>query len=842
MVLMNQGLWRQRPEYPVRVTCTSRNQSQGEPQALLVGNGAHRASACSLHSCLLAAGVVASITVATAKRSRRLFSRREALERQVFKWLRTACHSPASRSSDIGATAGTFARAFAGFSTGVAVASSEQVMGGVTTGPPDTRPVDDELFMSMPVKKKKTKGFQSGVLLDQEGNAIGGGDAPQPTGADEFFGWLINHGCTGLERVQLKLGGGVALRSTSKTCAKGEMLVTIPREAWLTTEEDEDPESVEALAWRFLVEVWAGPESKYAPFVQQLKRTDLSAHPIMWAVDELEWIRVSPEGYEAVLSQRVLAEERVEKLVARTRKEAGMAVVPSSLAANVEALAAEVRWAVCLVEAQGVCLEADETGRSSVALCPLLGDVRNTSRRAAPTYFQASQSQLSLRALQPHKPGDELLQKTANGASGAWLLANIGIVPGAEHMGVPSDAELLEMNVSATTMLQIPPIAISDFPADTHMGAKLRLLAEYAGLELSAPRLPDIPVSKTAFKLPDEAIGTGRLLPTARFLIAEVQTLPGSVHEWMNRFFVRFFKHCQFSGYPAIDRSQQAWSDNDETLMLSYTAELEVTARRLVAQWCQEAIIENSAAVDEISRATGLPIGSSDGVIVVRSGQTVLSHFKAKRKDGSTEKSRKPREARVISVGETTLRVEFIANGRRHEVPNHWVVGAQPVPAAGLLSSGCTPERFARGKLAITLLRTEKAILGKYLTILLQSADSLEELLKSAKEYRGWGDLAGAEKCSATIRSFLARELMELDEETESLQPQTLDQLPQVLDTGEILPPKDINAPIWNMPPVGQVPESPFTPEIIMVDMPTDQKGRPLGASETGHASEYEGR
>merc|ERR1719221_2018151 len=128
-------------------------------------------------------------------------------------------------------------------------------------------------------------------------------------------------------------------------------------------------------------------------------------------------------------------------------------------------------------------------------------------------------------------------------------------------------------------MLQIPPIPISEFPSASHMGAKLRLLAQHAGLELSAPRLPDLPIEKTAFKLPDETIGTGRLLPTARFLISEIQTLPGDVQEWVRRFYVRFFQHCELpGGLPDVNISEEGRPGMERTLSLGYTAELEVNA------------------------------------------------------------------------------------------------------------------------------------------------------------------------------------------------------------------------------------------------------------------------
>jgi len=171
------------------------------------------------------------------------------------------------------------------------------------------------------------------------------------------------------------------------------------------------------------------------------------------------------------------------------------------------------------------------------------------------------------------------------------------------------------------------------------------------------------------------------------------------------------------------------------------------------------------------------------------------------------------------------VRLEFLANSRRHEVPGNWVVGAEPVPSAGLLGSGISPQRLERGKLAITLLRTERAILGVYVDALSKSADTIEELQRLLKQYTGANDKANIEKCNASMQSFLARELMELDEETASLQPQSLDQMPPLKGPdGEDVGQRDLNKPIWNMPPVGP---SAFSPEVVEVDVRTDADGRP---------------
>ena len=43
-------------------------------------------------------------------------------------------------------------------------------------------------------------------------------------------------------------------------------------------------------------------------------------------------------------------------------------------------------------------------------------------------------------------------------------------------------------------------------------------------------------------------------------------------------------------------------------------------------------------------------------------------------------KSSKPREAVVLKILEETLKVEFVGNKRRHEIPPNWVVSTAPLP------------------------------------------------------------------------------------------------------------------------------------------------------------------
>jgi hypothetical protein len=171
--------------------------------------------------------------------------------------------------------------------------------------------------------------------------------------------------------VQLLAGGGVALRRTAGQVAKGRDVATFPKECWLSAEGDDELSAREALAWRFLEERWAGDASEFAPFVRWLSRKDMSLHPILWDDEEVMWLRASPEGVYHVALQRKEADGLVERLLERCSG----AAVPAELAADREALSAQLLWTVALVQEQG--LQAEVDGRSAMALCPLVGDLRN---------------------------------------------------------------------------------------------------------------------------------------------------------------------------------------------------------------------------------------------------------------------------------------------------------------------------------------------------------------------------------------------------------------------------------------------------------------------------------
>ncbi|CAE7533824.1 unnamed protein product [Symbiodinium sp. KB8] len=295
----------------------------------------------------------------------------------------------------------------------------------------------------------------------------------------------------------------------------------------------------------------------------------------------------------------------------------------------------------------------------------------------------------------------------------------------------------------------------------------------------------------------------------------------------MDRWFVRFFRHCKFDRYPSTHMEEKA-SDEEEVqkvLTMVHDTQIEITARRVACTWLEQALLEKNQMIEKIASRTGLPVGNSDGVIVVQEGQTVTAYFKARRRDGSTGKSKTPREAVVVALKEETIRVKFVASKARHEIPMNWVVSSTPVPDPKLLSEGCSPERLARGKLAITLLRTEKALVGFVLESLSQEADLLDELSNAVEGCKAQNDQAGAEKLLKVIRSFLDQEMVEVDQELEKVLPQSLADIPS--DPGHK---QFLDKPLYSLPEGYLDPR--FTTDTMLLD--GDETSSSEGA---GHGS-----
>jgi len=180
----------------------------------------------------------------------------------------------------------------------------------------------------------------------------------------------------------------------------------------------------------------------------------------------------------------------------------------------------------------------------------------------------------------------------------------------------------------------------------------------------------------------------------------------------------------------------------------------------------------------------------------VNEGQNIMAYYKSKRKDGSVARSNKPREAKVISVEQETLRVEFVANKRRHEIPKDWVVSAQILPKAEVLASGCSPEKLARGKLAITLLRTERAILAEYCNLITSTLNTIEHAQEVMENCKDNGDDKVLKRASDLISQLITRESVEIDGDHAATTPTSLYDLPSIPRPGETV----LDKPLWPDP------------------------------------------
>ncbi|CAL1169596.1 unnamed protein product [Cladocopium goreaui] len=707
-----------------------------------------------------------------------------------------------------------------GFATAEWMEETTEEAGGASTSSRTLTKSRSSSALSLSDGRKRV--FDKDVLQSPSGEILSDGDAPEPEGAKELYDWMRDRGCTGLADVQLLLGGGVALRRKCQCgqVKEGQELFSIPKAAWLVA--DQDPCSVEALAWKLLRELWE-EDSSFAPFVNHLHRQDLSSHPIFWEEDEVAWLRPSLEGFESVVQLRARSEERVARLLARVAAE--VPAVSQRFEGNEEALVRELRWALATVEVKS--FEAEDEGQALIALCPFLGDLHVIAAGSDVVGFEKEGDRLVLTGMKSLRPGEQLYKRVEK--SGAWLLANLGVVPGSEKLGVPSDADLVECNTSGNCWLAGPETDPGSYPRQTYMQTKMELLQEHAKLDFRGPRIPGTPCKNYSFVLPDEAMGTGRLLPAGRFLIADIAGMGGDVKAWMERWFVRFFRHCKLDSYPSTG-NRSSDEQVDEVLTMVHDTQIEVQARRTVATWAQQALLEKNQMIERIASGTGLPLGDTDGVIVVQEDQTVMAYFKAKRKDGSIGKSKKPREAVVLSIMEETLRVQFVGNKRRHEIPQNWVVSSAPLPDPKLLSSGCSPERLARGKLAITLLRNEKAIVALVLETLSEAADMLEELGNGVEGYKQHGDTESADKLMKIIRQFLDREMVELDEELAECLPKSLADIPS--DPGHK---PYLDKPLYSLPEGYVDPK--FSSDMMLLD--SDSTGdQGAGATDASDGSD----
>lgn len=164
----------------------------------------------------------------------------------------------------------------------------------------------------------------------------------------------------------------------------------------------------------------------------------------------------------------------------------------------------------------------------------------------------------------------------------------------------------------------------------------------------------------------------------------------------------------------------------------------EVQAQAIAWGWCDEALKDyNKVAkhivdsVEEARTKEAAEIEAREG-FRFEEGDKVLTHFKAKGKDGKPAKSKSSKEALVLAAADDQglATVQFAHNGVRHQVPRDWVVGrapaedgstppprrARPAAAAGETNKDGAPLSAidwmeTRGRMTLEVFHKEAAII-----------------------------------------------------------------------------------------------------------------------------------
>eukprot|EP00434_Breviolum_minutum_P026850 symbB.v1.2.023732.t1/scaffold2195.1/size86141/4 len=136
---------------------------------------------------------------------------------------------------------------------------------------------------------------------------------------------------------------------------------------------------------------------------------------------------------------------------------------------------------------------------------------------------------------------------------------------------------------------------------------------------------------------------------------------------------------------------------------------------------------------------------SSSGDFQVELAEITKAFYKAKRKDGSTGKSRKSKECRVLSSSpsEGTVVVQFLENGVRHTIPEDWIVRGTSQGDDLLVKNGrlClrmqgepsqdSYDKRARGLLALALMACQGSVAEACCDLMMQVLQLGEGILGS---------------------------------------------------------------------------------------------------------------
>ncbi|CAK9019145.1 unnamed protein product [Durusdinium trenchii] len=500
--------------------------------------------------------------------------------------------------------------------------------------------------------------------------------------------WLKDLGASGLDLVELGRSAGVWLKPklTAKqlnNVGAGRYVLQVPKDAWITVDDSVGAEVEELLAAELLKERAKGKESKFEPYVDFLWRQDLARHPMFWTEEEISWLSGCKDVQDSVLS----LQERTQKRIERLQKQ---------LSASEE----ELRFALCVVEARAI-----STSAVPGALVPVLDHFRN-DLTGSPALMVGDEGLTSgpmvAMALQDLRPGAEL-RNCFDQVTNQELFTQYGEV----QIRMEDDEAVPEVNAYNEVPL---PVRLPKRPSSSEMvkQAKVALLQKRAGIDLSS--------EAAALRLPMDAMPTGRLLPLARFIESPVPAgAPEVVYETL---FDSLFKDCHPGLLPG---SEEEWFPrwvpvppapcNAEELQLEVqddsrsgpehrhgikagppvqdvfagclnpsmgVANSPVSARMLVADWYENLIGSYNRMSEHIQQEiqeNSLKT-SSAGSGDVELPEVTNAHYKAKRKDGSTAKSRTAKACRVLSssIEDGTVVVQFLENGVRHTIPEEWVI------------------------------------------------------------------------------------------------------------------------------------------------------------------------
>mmetsp|Transcript_126680 Transcript_126680/g.370129 ORF Transcript_126680/g.370129 Transcript_126680/m.370129 type:complete len:726 (-) Transcript_126680:71-2248(-) len=490
-----------------------------------------------------------------------------------------------------------------------------------------------------------------------------------------FQQWLVARGCKGVDAIQIVAGGqtGIQLRAGVD---EGATVLSVPREAWISVScngLELDPEA--ELAWRLACEHWLGGDSDFAPYVDFLWSVDLSLHPVYWDDSEVAWLRASPGAHEEVLSVRQTISERVKDLLKRAA--APDSGVPEEVLAEPARLEADLCFALVLVESRATeadPLSADEP--SSAAMVPLLDHLKHDPRESPSLNVGADDTVAGMPMVAVATAGlqaGEELQHCFEPVGNSQLLAHYGCVPEAAGDGLQ---ERLLANAFGSVALPVrmtPALSAAD--SEACRGAKLRLLAERAGLDLR----PGAPPADSRVELPRDLHAGGRLLPAARLLSTSATVEPGHTPEAAcEALFARLFRGVG-PGAPGPAPVLPVPTDGDDLVK-------EVVARATAWTWCDQHLKRYQKACKDVAKEIGAFLqfeGEESDPGEVSAGEEpettvesiVFAHYKAKSGDQRNVKSKRPREARVLAVSDGHATVQFLSNGVRHLIPQDWIVG-----------------------------------------------------------------------------------------------------------------------------------------------------------------------